>query len=179
MWREFLVWLTTIAFPIYPNTDINTSSFCIRHATSVDSLLWSAQGILRTRTITFFEIEIHAPSIAAWRAFTTNTNPSRVCNVVQSYKCSISSSWSRVWTAVETHPTMTWVVSLTASIGKDDAVVGAWRDVWKLTVSHMYPCTCVLSQRANIMYIIMAIQGQKCASSNFSKYTRHVGLLNI
>jgi len=29
------------------------------------------------------------------------------------------------------------------------------------------------------MHIIMAIQGQKCASSNFSKYTGHVGLLNI
>ena len=179
MWREFLVWLTPIVFLIYPNTDINTPSCCIRHATSVDSLLRKVQSILKTITIMFVKIEMHAPSIAAWRAFTTNTNPSRVCNVVQSYESSISSSWSRVWTAVETHPTTTWVVYITTSISKDDAVVGAWPDVWKLTVSHMYPCTCVLSQRTVIMHIIMAIQGQKCASSNFSKYTRHVGLLNI
>ena len=141
--ERLLAWLTPIAFTIYPNIDINVPSSCIRHATGVDSLLRSPQSVLRTRTITFFEKDIHAPNVSDW-AVSSNTNPSRVSIAVQSYESPSSSTWSGVWAAVETYPSARVISTNIASISKDDAVVGKWwAAVWQFTVSHIYSSTWV------------------------------------
>ena len=138
---RILFLLTAIVLTVDSKTDINVFPGCIRHATGIDSLLRILQEVIPISRI----VKIHTPSIIAWRTFSSNTNPSRVSNVVQSYENPVPSSWSVVWTAVETQPRRI------ITCHKNDTIVGRWTItiIWWINVSTIYPSTWTCRHREN------------------------------